>query len=129
MEINRPEIDPQLVAEDIAQQLEKRASFRRTMKRAIDTTMENGAKGVRIQLAGRLGGAEMARNEKAMAGSIPPSTLPAPVEYGSAEAKHAQGHIGIKVGINTGDYLDPWPDPALLPPGQQQRPRRGGRRG
>src|SRR6201998_369939 len=62
MEVNRPEIDPQLVAEDIAGQLEKRASFRRTMKRAMDTTMENGAKGIRIQLAGRLGGAEMARN-------------------------------------------------------------------
>ena len=129
MEINRPEIDPQLVAEDIAQQLEKRASFRRTMKRAIDTTMENGAKGVRIQLAGRLGGAEMARNEKGMAGSIPLSTLRARIEYGFAEAKTAQGHIGSKVGINNGDYLDPSTDPALLPPGQQQRPRRGGRRG
>src|SRR5919201_1763963 len=66
MEINRPEVDPQLVAEDIAEQLEKRASFRRTMKRALDQTMEAGARGVRIQLAGRLGGSEMARNEKAM---------------------------------------------------------------
>jgi small subunit ribosomal protein S3 len=129
MEINRPEIDAQLVAEDIAQQLEKRASFRRTMKRAIDTTMENGAKGVRIQLAGRLGGAEMARNEKAMAGSIPLSTLRARIEYGFAEANTAQGNIGVKVWINNGDYLDPTTDPALLPPGQQQRPRRGGRRG
>ena len=107
MEVNRPEIDPQLVAEDIAQQLEKRASFRRTMKRAIDTTMENGAKGVRIQLAGRLGGAEMARQEKAIAGSMPLSTLRARIEYGFAEAKTAQGHIGIKVWINNGDYLDP----------------------
>src|ERR687884_409354 len=105
MEINRPEIDAQLVAEDIAQQLEKRASFRRTMKRAIDTTMENGAKGVRIQLAGRLGGAEMARTESSMAGSIPLSTLRAKIEYGFAEAKTAQGHIGIKVWINNGDYL------------------------
>src|SRR5579864_6169725 len=66
MEVNRPEVDPQLVAEDIAEQLEKRASFRRTMKRAMDTTMENGAKGIRIQLSGRLGGAEMARQETAM---------------------------------------------------------------
>jgi small subunit ribosomal protein S3 len=129
MEINRPEIDAQLVAEDIAQQLEKRASFRRTMKRALDTTMENGAKGIRIQLAGRLGGAEMARNEKSMAGSIPLSTLRARIDYGFAEARTAQGHIGIKVWINNGDYLDPSTDPALLPPGQQQRPRRGGRRG
>src|SRR5437764_1174065 len=107
MEINRPEIDAQLVAEDIAEQLQKRASFRRTLKRSIDTTMEAGAKGVRIQIAGRLGGAEMARTESSMAGSIPLSTLRAKIEYGFAEAKTAQGHIGIKVWINNGDYLDP----------------------
>jgi small subunit ribosomal protein S3 len=107
MEVNRPEVDPQLVAEDIAEQLEKRASFRRTMKRAIDQTMEAGAKGVRIQLAGRLGGAEMARTESSMDGSIPLSTLRARIEYGFAEAKTAQGHIGIKVWINNGDYLNP----------------------
>jgi small subunit ribosomal protein S3 len=107
IEVNRPEIDPQLVAEDIAEQLQKRASFRRTLKRAIDTTMEAGAKGVRIQLAGRLGGSEMARTESSMAGSIPLSTLRAKIEYGFAEAKTAQGHIGIKVWINNGDYLDP----------------------
>ena len=106
MEINRPEVDPQLGAEDVAEQLEKRASFRRTMKRAIDTTMEGGAKGVKIQLSGRLGGAEMARQETAMSGSIPLSTLRARIEYGFAEAKTAQGHIGIKVWINNGDYLD-----------------------
>src|SRR5207248_2502573 len=107
MEVNRPEVDPQLVAEDIAEQLEKRASFRRTMKRTIDQTMEAGAKGVRIQLSGRLGGAEMARQESSMAGSIPLSTLRARIEYGFAEAKTAQGHIGIKVWINNGDYLNP----------------------
>src|SRR5262245_61630447 len=107
MEINKPETDPQLVAEDIARQLEKRASFRRTMKRTMDQTMEAGAKGVRLQLAGRLGGAEMARTESSMAGSIPLSTLRAKVEYGFTEAKTAQGHIGIKVWINNGDYLDP----------------------
>jgi small subunit ribosomal protein S3 len=107
MEVARPEVDPQLVAEDIAKQLEKRASFRRTMKRTMDQTMEAGAKGVRIQLAGRLGGAEMARNEKSMAGSIPLSTLRAKVEFGFTEAKTAQGNIGIKVWINNGDYLDP----------------------
>jgi small subunit ribosomal protein S3 len=107
MEINRPEVDAQLIAEDIAEQLEKRASFRRTMKRTIDQTMEAGAKGVRVQLSGRLGGAEMARTESSMAGSIPLSTLRARVEYGFAEAKTAQGHIGIKVWINNGDYLSP----------------------
>ena len=107
MEVNRPEIDPQLVAQDVAEQLQKRQSFRRTMKRAIDTTMEAGAKGIRIQMAGRLGGAEMARTESSMAGSIPLSTLRAKVEFGFAEAKTAQGNIGVKVWINNGDYLNP----------------------
>src|SRR5438876_10762328 len=93
----------QLVAEDIAEQLEKRASFRRTMKRSMDQTMEAGAKGVRLQLSGRLGGAEMARTESAMLGSIPLSTLRARVEYRFAEAKTAQGHIRLKVWINHGD--------------------------
>jgi small subunit ribosomal protein S3 len=104
MEINRPEVDAQLVAEDIAEQLEKRASFRRTMKRSIDQTMENGAKGIKIQLSGRLGGSEMARQEKSISGSMPLSTLRARIEYGFAEAKTAQGHIGIKVWINNGEY-------------------------
>lgn len=107
VEVNRPEVDPQLVAEDIAEQLEKRASFRRTMKRSLDQTMEGGAKGIRVQMAGRLGGSEMARTESSMAGSIPLSTLRARVEYGFAEAKTAQGHIGVKVWINNGDYLSP----------------------
>ncbi len=110
IEVNTPELDPQLVAEDIAEQLEKRASFRRTMKKAIDTTMEAGAKGIKVQLAGRLAGAEMARTEIAMQGSIPLSTLRARVEYGFTEAKTAQGHIGIKVWINNGDYLNPEED-------------------
>jgi small subunit ribosomal protein S3 len=105
MEVARPEVDPQLVAQDIAEQLEKRVSFRRTMKNAMQKTMENGAKGIKIQLSGRLGGAEMARCEKAMEGSIPLSTLRAKVEYGFTEASTAQGNIGIKVWINNGDYL------------------------
>jgi small subunit ribosomal protein S3 len=112
MEVNRPEVDAQLVSEDIAEQLEKRASFRRTMKRSLDQTMEAGAKGIRVQLSGRLGGAEMARTESSMAGSIPLSTLRARIEYGFAEAKTAQGHIGIKVWINNGDYLDEEPSHA-----------------
>jgi small subunit ribosomal protein S3 len=131
MEINRPEVDAQLVAEDIAEQLQKRSSFRRTMKRAIDTTMEAGAKGIRIQMSGRLGGAEMARQESSMAGSIPLSTLRARIDYGFAEAKTAQGHIGIKVWINNGDYLSPeqTPPPGEGPPGGRERRPRGGRRG
>src|SRR5919197_3608168 len=128
MEVNRPEVDPQLVAADIAEQLQKRASFRRTMKRAIDTTMEAGAKGIRVQMAGRLAGAEMARTESAMAGSIPLSTLRAKIEYGFAEAKTAQGHIGIKVWINNGDYLAPEPEPEVAT-GPGRGPRRGGRGG
>ena len=105
VEVNRPETDPQLIAEEIAEQLEKRASFRRTMKQAIQKSMEAGARGVKLQLSGRLGGAEMARCEKAMDGSIPLSTLRTRVEYGFAEASTAQGNIGIKVWVNNGDYL------------------------
>ena len=105
IEVNRPEVDAQLVAQDIAQQLQKRASFRRTMKRAIEATIDAGAKGIRIQLSGRLGGAEMARTETSMSGSIPLSTLRARIDYGFVEAKTAQGHIGIKVWVNNGDYL------------------------
>ena len=106
VEITRPEIDAQLIAEDIAEQLERRASFRRTMKQAMQRAMEGGARGVKLQLSGRLGGSEMARTESAMLGSIPLSTLRAKVEFGFAEAKTAQGHIGIKCWINNGDYLD-----------------------
>jgi small subunit ribosomal protein S3 len=110
IEVMRPEVEPQLVAEDIAEQLEKRQGFRRVMKKALETTMQNGAKGVKVQLAGRLGGSEMARCEVAMQGSVPLSTLRAKVDYGFTEAKTAQGHVGIKVWINNGDYLNPQED-------------------
>ncbi len=103
-EISRPEIQAQLVAEDIAQQLTKRASFRRTIKRSMEQTMDAGAKGVKIQLAGRLGGAEMARREKQSLGSVPLSTLRAKIDYGFTEAKTAQGHIGVQVWINQGMF-------------------------
>jgi len=105
-EINRPELNAQLVAEDIAEQLEKRASFRRTMKKTMDQTMEAGAFGIRVQLSGRLGGSEMARQETANLGRIPLQTLRAKIDYGFTEAKTAQGHIGIKVWLNNGDYLE-----------------------
>jgi len=103
-EINRPEIVAQLVAEDIAEQLEKRSGFRRTMKRSMEQTMEAGAKGIKIQLSGRLGGAEMSRREKQISGSIPLSTLQAKIDYGFTEALIAQGHIGVQVWINQGMY-------------------------
>ena len=105
-EVNRPEVVAQLVAEDVAEQLAKRASFRRTIKRAMEQTMEAGAKGIKIQLAGRLGGAEMARREKQISGSIPLSTLQAKIDYGFAEAKIAQGHIGVQVWVNQGMYSE-----------------------
>ena len=103
-EVNRPELYAQLVAEKISEQLSKRASFRRTMKRAAEETMDAGAKGIKIQRAGRLGGAEMARREKQIAGSIPLSTLRAKIDYGFTEAMTAQGHIGVQVWINQGMY-------------------------
>jgi small subunit ribosomal protein S3 len=103
-EISRPEIYAQLVAEDMAQQISKRSSFRRTMKRAIETAMDSGAKGIKVQMAGRLGGAEMARREKANAGSLPLSTIQAKIDYGFAEAATPQGNIGIQVWINQGSY-------------------------
>ncbi len=103
-EVGRPEIQAQLIAEDIADQLTERAAFRRTLKRALDTTMDAGAKGVKIQLAGRLGGAEMSRCEKAIAGSMPLSTLRAKIDYGFCEAPTAQGNIGVQVWVNQGMY-------------------------
>ncbi len=105
-EIKRPELQAHLVAEDIAEQLGKRTAFRRTMKRALEQTMEAGAKGIKVQLAGRLGGSEMARREKQIAGSMPLSTLRAKIDYGFVEAMTAQGHIGIQVWINQGEFED-----------------------
>jgi len=103
-EVSRPEIQAQLIAEDICDQLTKRAAFRRSLKRALDTTMDAGAKGVKIQLSGRLGGAEMSRCEKAIAGSMPLSTIRAKIDYGFCEAPTAQGHIGVQVWVNQGMY-------------------------
>ncbi|MGI6414670.1 MAG: 30S ribosomal protein S3 [Thermoguttaceae bacterium] len=124
-EINRPELVAQLVAEDICEQLQKRASFRRTMKRTMEQTMEAGAKGIKIQLAGRLGGAEMARREKQIAGSIPLSTLRARIDYGFAEAMIAQGHIGVQVWINQGVYSEDETDGVDAQTGQaSKKPKR-----
>ena len=104
-EVPRPEIDAQLISEDIAEQLQKRSSFRRTIKRALEQTMDGGARGVKVLLSGRLGGSEMSRSEGANLGSIPLSTLRAKIDYGFTEAKTSQGHIGVKVWVNQGDYL------------------------
>jgi small subunit ribosomal protein S3 len=105
-EVGRPDLQAQLVAEKISEQLMRRSSFRRTMKRAAEESMDAGAKGIKIQLAGRLGGAEMARREKQINGSMPLSTLRAKISYGFTEALTPQGHIGIQVWINQGIYGD-----------------------
>ncbi|MFK7737911.1 MAG: 30S ribosomal protein S3 [Pirellulaceae bacterium] len=128
-EVARPELQAQLVADDIAQQLMKRANFRRTMKRALETTMDAGAKGIKVQLAGRLGGAEMARREKASAGSLPLSTLQAKIDYGFSEATTPQGNLGIQVWVNQGSYAGDSGDGADAQTGQaSKKPKRSYKR-
>ena len=105
VEIKNPDTDAQLVAENIAQQLEKRASFRRAMKQTIGRAMKAGAKGIKTSVSGRLGGADIARSEGYHEGSIPLQTLRANIDYGFAEAKTTYGRIGIKVWIYKGQVL------------------------
>jgi small subunit ribosomal protein S3 len=104
-EIKRPELDAQIVAENIAQQLEKRISFRRAMKQGVGRTMRAGAVGIKVAISGRLGGAEIARSEWYSEGKVPLHTLRADVDYGFAEAATTYGRIGIKVWINRGEIL------------------------
>lgn len=104
-EIKSPELDAQLVAENIASQLEKRISFRRAMKQAMSRTMKLGAKGIKTSCAGRLGGAEIARTEHYHEGTIPLQTLRADIDYGFAEADTTYGKIGVKVWIYKGEVL------------------------
>ena len=105
MEIKKPDVDAQLVAENIAAQLEKRISFRRAMKQAIQRAMKGGAKGIKTAVSGRLGGAEIARSEGYHEGSIPLQTLRADIEYGFAEAHTTYGRIGVKVWVYKGEVL------------------------
>lgn len=104
-EVRKPETDAQLVAENVAMQIERRVAFRRAMKRGITSAMRFGAEGVKIICAGRLGGAEMARREVYREGRVPLHTLRADIDYGFAEAKTAYGIIGIKVFIFKGEIL------------------------
>jgi small subunit ribosomal protein S3 len=106
IEINNPNRSAVLVSEKIAQQLAKRGSFRRTIKRTLDEVMEAGAHGVKVQLSGRLGGAEMSRCEKASRGSIPLSTLRRHIDYGFSVSQTTMGVIGVKVWIDLGNYSD-----------------------
>jgi small subunit ribosomal protein S3 len=105
MEIKNPEVDAQLVAENIAQQLEKRISFRRAMKQSLGRAMKGGAKGIKTMVAGRLGGADIARSEGYHEGSIPLQTLRANIDSGFAEAKTTYGRLGVKVWIYKGQIL------------------------
>jgi small subunit ribosomal protein S3 len=104
LEIANPNRNATLVAMRIAQQLEKRGSFRRAIKKTLDEVMSSGVEGVKIQMSGRLGGAEMSRCEKANRGSIPLSTLRRHIDYGFAQSKTTMGVIGVKVWIDLGDY-------------------------
>ena len=109
-EIRKPEVEAKLVAENIATQLEKRVSFRRAMKKSVQSSMRLGAKGVKVLCSGRLGGAEIARNEKYNEGIVPLHTLRSDIDYATAEAETTYGIVGIKVWINKGIILkkDPY---------------------
>jgi len=104
-EIKNPELDAILVAESIAQQLERRTSFRRAMKQAIQRSQRAGAKGIKTSVSGRLGGAEIARTEGYSEGTVPLHTLRADIDYGTAEAHTTYGRIGVKVWIYRGEVL------------------------
>ncbi len=106
VEVRKPELDAQLVAESIAQQLERRVSFRRAMKRAVQNAMRMGALGIRVNVAGRLGGAEIARTEWYREGRVPLHTLRADIDYALAEAKTPYGIIGIKVWLFKGEIME-----------------------
>ena len=106
LEVKNPDADAQLVAENIAQQLEKRISFRRALKRAVQSAMRMGAQGIRVRAAGRLGGAEIARTEGYREGRVPLHTLRADIDYATGTAKTTYGAIGIKVWIFKGEVVD-----------------------
>jgi small subunit ribosomal protein S3 len=134
LEIKRPELDARLVAQSIAEQLQNRVAFRRAMKRALTSAMRSGAKGVKVQVSGRLGGAEMARTEGYSDGRVPLHTLRADIDYGFYEARTTFGRIGVKCWINKGEIMPAGYTGADLtdmdaPVQQQDRGDRGGRGG
>jgi small subunit ribosomal protein S3 len=127
-EIKRPELDAKLVAQSIAEQLENRVAFRRAMKRALTSAMRSGAKGVKVQVSGRLGGAEMARTEGYSDGRVPLHTLRADIDYGFVEARTTTGRIGVKCWINKGEVMPEGYGSAVEEDlgGRGRRPGRGG---
>ena len=128
-EVRRSELDAQLTAESIAQALERRVSFRRAMKQAIGRTMKAGAKGIKVMVSGRVGGAEIARNEKYSEGNVPLHTLRADIDYGFAEADTTYGKLGVKVWINHGEVLDKGLQSPIREEKREKRERRPRRDG
>ena len=132
LEIKRPELDANLVAQSIAEQLQNRVAFRRAMKRALTSAMRSGAKGVKVQVSGRLGGAEMARTEGYSDGRVPLHTLRADIDYGFHEARTTFGRIGVKCWINKGEIMPEGytgADLTIMDEPAPQAPDRGGRDG
>ena len=127
-EIRKPEIDAQLVADSIAQQLEKRIMFRRAMKRAMQNAMRLGAQGIKIMSAGRLNGIEIARTEWYREGRVPLHTLRADIDYGFAEAKTTYGVIGIKVWVFKGEVMPHNAEPQAAPAPAPEAPKRAPRK-
>ena len=125
VEVKRREMDAQLTAESVAQALEKRTSFRRAMKQAIQRTMKAGTKGIKVVISGRVGGAEIARTEKYSEGNVPLHTLRANIDYGFAEADTQYGRIGVKVWINNGEHLGNELIPAVPVEKENKREGRG----
>lgn len=124
-EIRKPELDAKLVAESIASQLERRVMFRRAMKRAVQNAMRIGAKGIKVTLAGRLGGAEIARTEWYREGRVPLHTLRADIDYSTARAETTYGTIGVKVWIFKGEILDGFSEPEEKATAKKQRASQG----
>ena len=129
VEVKKPDADAQLAAESVAQALEKRVAFRRAMKQTIQRTMKAGAKGIKVVISGRVGGAEIARSEKYSEGNVPLHTLRANIDYGFAEADTQYGRIGVKVWVNNGEYLDKALLPAIPEEKEEKKGGRDGRRG
>ena len=129
VEVKKPDADAQLAAESVAQALEKRVAFRRAMKQTIQRTMKAGAKGIKVVISGRVGGAEIARSEKYSEGNVPLHTLRANIDYGFAEADTQYGRIGVKVWVNNGEYLDKALLPAIPEEKEEKRGGKNDRRG
>ena len=129
VEVKRPELDANLIAQSVAEQLEGRVAFRRAMRKAVQSARKSGAKGIRIQCSGRLGGAEMSRREWYREGRVPLHTLRAKIDYGFCTANTTMGAIGIQVWVYHGEVLpgQKAPQPALEGSSRPSRPRRGDR--